>query len=182
MAHRIANHILFNERGVFLKRNKKESPNWYEMEPNQYLTKIKMALREVKNIPESVMQEAQENYPSVYLLYREYHNANRPGGLRLDGRDVAEREEDEEDEDKDQQEEDEDQEDDQEEPPYPDLFLDYPDLFLDFNLYCSSAEISTAAEADATTMVALGVIDREPELPPAKTEDDGFKPPASATA
>jgi len=56
--------------GSFLKRDRKRSPYWYEMDSTEQITKIQNALREVKNIPESVQDYAKRNHYEVYELFQ----------------------------------------------------------------------------------------------------------------
>lgn len=72
IAKRVADHILNNQKGLFLTRNLEESIFWYEMEPKDYLKKIKNALREVKNIPLYLLPYSMKKHNDVYLLYQNH--------------------------------------------------------------------------------------------------------------
>jgi len=69
IAMRVAERILNQEKGLFLTRNLKESPEWFVQEPKEYITKIQMALREVKNIPSTLLAYAKENHSDVFEMY-----------------------------------------------------------------------------------------------------------------
>jgi len=67
--------------GHFLRRDRKVDPDWYEVDEKKCIEKIEMALREVKNIPESVQTFAQLEYPEVYKLFLQ--EKKRAGELAL---------------------------------------------------------------------------------------------------
>ena len=67
VALKVAQRI-FSNGGRFLTREKRD---WYEMKEEAYIEKIQTALREEKNIPESLREYAKNNHKKVYFRFCE---------------------------------------------------------------------------------------------------------------